>query len=291
LKPVDVFIIGAQKCGTTSLLRYLSEHSNILGHMQTEMTYFSVDSEYNKGYDRAWRRYYRSVNQSQSIVIAKNAHMYRNQEAIRRLKLHNPDCKIVFIIRNPVERAYSSYLMEKSSWGEEFSFDEIVDKYLGNESNWRNNIYFKLGIYHIYLEQIANYFKKNLIVLRLSELRDYPKETIRRIYLELRVNDQSLPNINKRYNVTKKVRSKWYAKQTAKILNEQNKIKKSIKILLPASTTNFMGNMLRFMNKSEKNYKPMSLHARKILTEFYRPHNHKLSLLLNDDLSNWNNKI
>ena len=130
MKPVDVFIIGAQKCGTTSLLRYLSEHSNILGHMQTEMTYFSVDSEYNKGYDRAWRRYYRSVNQSQSIVIAKNAHMYRNQEAIRRLKLHNPDCKIVFIIRNPVERAYSSYLMEKSSWGEEFSFDEIVDKYL-----------------------------------------------------------------------------------------------------------------------------------------------------------------
>ena len=256
--------------------------------MQTEMTYFSIDSEYNKGYDKAWTRYYKSVNQSQSIVIAKNAHMYRNLEAIKRLKFHNPDCKIIFIIRNPVERAYSSYLMEKSSWGEEFSFDEIVDKYLENKSNWRHNVYFKLGIYHNYLEQIVKYFKKNLIVLKLSELRDYPRETIRRIYLELKVSDQLLPDYNKKYNVTKKVKSKWFATKTSIILNEQNKIKKLIKILLPVSTTHFIRNMIIYINKSEKNYKPMPFETRKILTEFYRPYNDKLSSLLNDNFSNWN---
>ncbi len=288
MKPVDVFIIGAQKCGTTSLLRYLSEHPNILGHIQPEMTYFSRDSEYNKGYDRAWRRYYKSVNQSQSIVVAKNAHMYRNLKAIRRLKIHNPNCKIVFIIRNPVERAYSSYLMEKTSWGEEFSFDEIVDKFLENNSNWRHDVYFKLGIYHTYLEEIIKYFQINLIVLKLSELRDYPRETIRRIYLELKVSDQLLPDYNKKYNVTKKVKSKWFATKTSKILNEQNKIKKLIKSLFPVSTTNLMGNILRSINKSEKNYNPMSIQARKILTEFYKPHNDKLSSLLNDNFTNWN---
>jgi CRISPR/Cas system CSM-associated protein Csm2 small subunit len=128
-------------------------------------------------------------------------------------------------------------------------------------------------------------------VLKLSELRDYPRETIRRIYLELGVSDQFFPNFNKKYNVTKNVRSKWFAKQTARILNEQNKIKKSIKILLPVSTTNLMGNMLRSINKSEKNYKPMSFQTKKILTEFYRLHNDKLSSLLNDDFTNWNKII
>tara|TARA_Y100000034_G_C6563465_1_gene243923 strand:- start:65 stop:448 length:384 start_codon:yes stop_codon:yes gene_type:complete len=125
-------------------------------------------------------------------------------------------------------------------------------------------------------------------VLKLSELRDYPRETIRRIYLELKVSDQLLPDYNKKYNVTKKVKSKWFATKTSKILNEQNKIKKLIKSLFPVSTTNLMGNILRSINKSEKNYNPMSIQARKILTEFYKPHNDKLSSLLNDNFTNWN---
>jgi hypothetical protein len=287
LKPIDLFIVGGQKCGTTSLLRYLSQHPNILGHSQMEMTYFSIDSEYKNGFKIAWRQYYKQINTSKSFILGKNAHMYRNFKAITRLKIHNPNCVVLFLIRNPVDRAYSSYLREKSSWGEEYSFDEVVEKYLVDISNWRFRVYFELGIYHMFLEKIFEIFGENVKVIKFSELKDSPKVLIKNIYCELGIEDTFYPDFSKKYNVTKQSKSQWLAQQTSRILSEDNKLKITAKKYLPSSTTNMIGNALRSVNKSKKNYGPVSTNSRSILNEFYQPCNDKLSLLLKEDFSQW----
>ena len=49
-RPIDLMIVGAQKAGTTSLLRYLGNHSSICIHEKPEILFFLIDEEYQKGY-------------------------------------------------------------------------------------------------------------------------------------------------------------------------------------------------------------------------------------------------
>src|SRR5678809_829657 len=113
-RKIDLMIIGAQKAGTTSLQNYLNEHPEILGHPQIEFGYFKDDKTYENGYEKEFARHFTSgsVNTAKA-VIAKNTGMYDSDKALERLQQHNPDCKLVFIVREPVSRAYSSYSMEK----------------------------------------------------------------------------------------------------------------------------------------------------------------------------------
>ncbi|MDP6456597.1 MAG: sulfotransferase [Candidatus Marinimicrobia bacterium] len=286
---INAFIIGAQKCGTTSLLNYISEHDDILGHEQIEMSFFYKDEEYREGYEEAWRRYYHSSNGNNIVVIAKNAHMYRDEKAIERLYNHNPKCKIIFIVRNPVDRAYSSYLMEKNAWGEVSSFDELIIQTLKTKDDWRYRVYIELGIYHYHLQRIFKYFKNNVIVIRLDDLRTMPEQTVKNIYFELDVDDSFTPDLTKSYNVTTKVRSEWYAKKSAKILREDFYLKKVLKSILNDSFTYRLGQYLRKINRKNGAHQPMDSHTREKLVEFYKPHNARLSRMFNMDFSCWDN--
>ncbi|MDE0685767.1 MAG: hypothetical protein OXI63_22795, partial [Candidatus Poribacteria bacterium] len=73
---IQLMIVGAQKAGTSSLLRYLAQHPDIHTHAQPEMTFFLQDREYSRGYQWASAKYfageYDHAEVADKRLLAKN---------------------------------------------------------------------------------------------------------------------------------------------------------------------------------------------------------------------------
>ncbi|SMO87354.1 sulfotransferase family protein [Fodinibius sediminis] len=108
---VDFMVVGAQKCGTTSLAQMLSSHDAIVCCDKKEPMFFSsVDnwreelSDYHALFK--WREGALHYEASTSYTC----YPYHNRKIWEDLYAYNPDLKIIYIVRNPVDRIVSSYM-------------------------------------------------------------------------------------------------------------------------------------------------------------------------------------
>lgn len=107
----NFFIVGAPKCGTTALYKYLSDHPNIFMCTPKEPHFFATDlptkrqvetlNEYTQLFDEASEKH-------TAIGEASVWYLY-SDDAIQNIKSFNPDAKIIVMLRNPVDFVYSSY--------------------------------------------------------------------------------------------------------------------------------------------------------------------------------------
>jgi hypothetical protein len=102
----DFFILGAAKCGTSSLHAWLDQHSHIL--MSDPKEPFFFEAQYSKGLDFYWKMYYRHWNGEKIVGDARHRNLYFSYipERIHRV---NPNAKFIVLMRNPIERALSHY--------------------------------------------------------------------------------------------------------------------------------------------------------------------------------------
>lgn len=286
---IKMFIAGAQKAGTTSLKHYLGEHPEITTHHQKEFAYFYDDQEFNAGLDAAFKKYFDSNTEGKN-VIAKNAGLYVKEKGIKRLYDHNPDCQIVLILRNPVERAYSAYQMEKNYGNVSGNFGELKSLILnGQEEDWRYEFFIKMGMYVDYLQTIYSYFPKEQVSLfRFEDLTHNPTFITTQLFEKLRVDSAFVPNVEVKYNVTRKMRSAGYGRLLMKLLQNNNPIKKVARKIIPARHDYKIGEMLRNANKSSDRPEQITSEMRHILEQFYAPYNNELSKVTGLDFSIWN---
>lgn len=106
---VSIAIVGAPKCATTSLLRYLGQHPELHAHPQAECDYFLDHAEFERGWPAAHARYYPKDPGPPARLVAKRALMLYDADSIDRLLWHHPRVAVVALLRNPVDRAYSAY--------------------------------------------------------------------------------------------------------------------------------------------------------------------------------------
>ena len=128
----DFIIIGAQRAGTTSLFNYLAEHPDIHPSIPKETQYFSI--YFNKGL--SWYRSHfpltsnREVNnryQKQTFVSGEATPYYIfHPYAAKRIFDVIPNVRLIILLRNPVDRAYSHYQYEKQLDIEKLTFKEAV---------------------------------------------------------------------------------------------------------------------------------------------------------------------
>lgn len=172
---VDIMIVGAQKAGTTSLKNYLNQHPQIISHDQIEMTFFFNESEYSSG-ENFLKNHYRLLPNKERQIVAKHATLTRSEDAIKRLKEHNPDCKIIFLMRDPVSRTFSSYLMSKRNGTASEDFQQVLKIAFADHSHWYWRVFVKLSCYIEHLDLLKKYFPtENIIALRLEDLQSNPK--------------------------------------------------------------------------------------------------------------------
>lgn len=129
----DFLIIGAQKGGTTSLYSYLTEHPNIISARMKEVHFF--DQHFQKG--AAWYRghfptilqkYYAERILEDTFITGEGSPEYLfYPHPAKKAAALLPHVKLIALLRNPVDRAYSQY-RHNIHWGhEKLSFEEALD--------------------------------------------------------------------------------------------------------------------------------------------------------------------
>lgn len=100
------FLIGAKKCGTTALHHYLEQHPDVCMSRPKEPYYF--EAEYDRGTTFYFNRYFSHWQRERIVGEARHRHLFFPYAA-KTLFEFNPDAKLLAILRNPVERAVSSW--------------------------------------------------------------------------------------------------------------------------------------------------------------------------------------
>ncbi len=307
----DFFIVGAAKAGTTSLYWYLNEHPEIFMSPIKEPHFFSKDFNFNL-FRNEYKRVYESFNkdyfkqkelkfrhiayiddfndylklfQKAGDRIAGEAstgYLY-SKIAANEMKKLIPDAKIIIVLRDPVERAYSHFLM-KLREGEisNMNFlEEVLEDYNAPQKGWGiSHLYVELGLYYEQVKRFYNIFpESNIKVVLFDEFKKNENAVCKDIFKFLGVNENEYIDFSLKSNTAK------FPKYP--ILNLiAVKTGKFIKKFIPEKARKKMRENYNnfFMNKekpvlSEKDYG-------KIMS-FFIEDLEKLEQLINKDLSHW----
>lgn len=109
-------IIGAQKCGTTALHKFLSTHPQLLRPKIKEIDYFSCDIRFERGLNYYHKHFYfkKSSSESNQYSFEASPSYFSRPNAAQRIYNYNPEMKLIGIVRDPVERAFSAWNMYRN---------------------------------------------------------------------------------------------------------------------------------------------------------------------------------
>jgi Sulfotransferase domain len=185
----EFIIIGAQKCGTSFLYQLLVQHPHVKPSFAKEVHYF--DLNFRKG-DNWYRSHFPLQMRNSPKYITGEASPYYlfHPHAPRRASMVLPDAKLVVLLRNPVDRAYSHYQHQvkrgKGAGRETLTFEEAIEaeermlpgevsKMLQDEYyeslTHRTRSYLRRGIYVDQLLVWSSFFqRKQMLVLKSEDL-------------------------------------------------------------------------------------------------------------------------
>lgn len=216
----NFLIIGAQRSGTTSLYNYLIQHPNIISAMTKEVHFF--DLNFNKG--ASWYESQFNLNQktSNNKYITGEASPYYIFHPLvpKRVFELLSDVKLIVLLRNPIDRAFSHYWYEKQTGAEDHSFIDAINsepkrlegeeqKILQNHNYYsfthQNFSYLSRGIYVDQLKHWMSYFpRKQFLVIKSEDFFSATSDTLKKIFEFLDVQDFNLTSYEK-YNLGKYV--------------------------------------------------------------------------------------
>ena len=193
LRPLpDFLILGAQKAGTTALYAYLRWHPEITGPSFKEVSFF--DRHYAKG--ERWYRAHMPARRRSLVGEASPSYLF-HPLAPERVAAMLPGARLIVLLRNPVDRAFSHYQHEVVLGREPLSFEDAVDREDERmegelERMLRNPSYFSLAWWNYtylargrYAEQLERWFaafpREQLLVLFTEELSADTPATYRRV--------------------------------------------------------------------------------------------------------------
>ena len=204
--PPSVFIIGAQKAGTTSLLANLAKHPDVITPLQKELYYYSNSNTYSKG--MPWYlKQFSSSKYGKGINIDATANYLESEEAPQRLHADFPEAKIIILLRNPTERAFSQYKMAVKMGVEKLPFSKALEleperlaysknnyvKANGHDFGFQKLGYKTKGIYVSQLQNWLKYFDSSQIMLIQSEpFWANPKPSLKHVFQFLDLDSISM---------------------------------------------------------------------------------------------------
>ncbi|MDH3729075.1 MAG: sulfotransferase domain-containing protein [Myxococcales bacterium] len=204
---VDFLLIGAQKSGTTSLWKHIVAHPQTYLPATKEVEFFSDSQRFERGLDWYWQTYFEDAPPHACKGEATTQYMMFPQVPGR---IHDafPEVKLLALLRNPIDRAYSHYRMTAMRGHESRSFEECIAA-LQSASGADAPIdlhhdYLRLGEYGRILGNYLLRFERQQFCLVFTEdLEADPVTLIRKVYQFLEIDPDFCPdNIEKRFNVS-----------------------------------------------------------------------------------------
>jgi hypothetical protein len=185
---VDFIICGTQKGGTSALDVYLRGHPEICMAEKKEVHFFDNEDAFRDGTpDYAqYHSVFKLGLPSQILGEATPIYMYW-RDAPRRIWEYNPNVKLIVLLRNPIERAYSHWNMKRELGAEALSFWEAIQR---EPERCREALPYQHRVYSyvdrgFYLEQLRRLWsffpKEQVLVLKSDELKCQLVQTLQRV--------------------------------------------------------------------------------------------------------------
>ena len=290
---VDFIGIGADRSGTTWLANCLTEHPEICFSREKELYFFNdlvrhflkiTNPRYLRG-----MKWYKSFFDHCSATSIKGeftpTYMYC-RVAAERINLNFPDVKLIAILRNPVERAFSQYLHNvRGGVIREMSFEQALNEV---------DSYVEKGLYFKHLSKFYSIFpKENIKIVVMDDIKSDPVKVIKSVYEFLNLkNTEFLPaSVNKKVNIAMAAKWQWlnYAMTNVELfLKKHNGGDIILSYLERSGIRKLAFDIAHFINVRDLDeYPKLSKGTTKKLRKFFRPDIIKLEKLVKKDLRSW----
>ncbi len=244
----NFLVIGAPKAGTTSLYKYLQQHPQIYMSPVKEPSFFALEGEeldilpsgnHSVTNIDKYQSLFQGVAEEIAIGEASTTYLY-SPKAPERIKYYLPNVKLIAILRNPVDRAFSNYKMilrnkpsSLKSFSQEIENEQPNLVIRRQEKKRPITPYIAGGFYYNLLKRYFDIFDSSQIKIYLYE--DFTQNTIQvmqDIFKFLEINNTFLPDVSQKYNVSPK--------------KKENKAPKSSPSFLTSNKINFIKQLFGF---------------------------------------------
>jgi len=290
----DFFVVGTVKAGTTSLYSYLKQHPDVFVPAVKELHFFAREinpERFIRGYGKNDNAHIRFVKNEQEYL-----HYYRDADkklkgdfapsnlwsahAAREIHNVNPNAKIIALVRQPVERAFSHWLMDlKNGWAKD-SFVSSFEHFAASpEKHWGNNrLYKELSLYTNALQRYYDVFPPDqILVVDFDELTQNALSTFEKVLHFLELPPHALVE-TEAFNRSAMPR---YGALDAAYQNKT--LRRQIRKLLPAKAVRWMKQTLLSSERVSK----LSPNDRKHLMPHFEKDIERLGVMLNRDFNHW----
>ena len=268
----NFFIVGAPKAGTTSLYEYLSRHPEVympaaikepdyFSHeeiVQQQLYYKTTHVKDAKGY----KALFAGVTNQKAVGEASVSYLFYPQTANKIYKF-NPAAKIIIILREPVERAYSHYLMDYRLGLLDAAFEDIIFRKL--EHRYADMYFQQVVSLGEYAEQITRYLEvfspDQVKILFYDHLKTDPGGVMKSIFKFLEIDEAFPIDTSQRFNAHAAPKNGLVEK-----MYKMHHLRRSISQLVPEALKNSFRRV--FFKQSKK--PEISAEAKAYLTEHYR---------------------
>lgn len=314
----DFIIAGAAKSGTTALHNFLDQHPEIFMSRPKEPNFFLFSGEepefsdiesdeqlYRSSvglYERIKKNsitdeeaYLKLFDQATSFKVKGEASVLylSDPKAPARIKKYIPDVKLIVMLRNPVDRAFSSYMHMVLVGNETRSFKEALQQEpVDAENIWcgRGDYYIRAGFYARQLKGLFKHFdQQNIRIYLFDDFISSPEAIMSDIYRFLGVDESFQGDHSKKLNISGVPKSKFIYNSLTRLYRKfasTGKMKKMIHYFLPKKTRSKITAAIfeRSLNKPK-----MSQEDKEKLLSLYRKEILELQTLLDKDLTRWLN--
>lgn len=296
----NFLIVGAAKSGTTSIHYFLKQHPQIFMSTVKEPKFISAqfltfpfrgigDSDVEKTVCKdisSYRSLFEKVKDEKILGEASTDTLYYAEKSVEVIKktLGNP--KILIVLRNPVDRAFSNYIHLVKDGRENLSFADALDQEEYRiKNNWDYFWHYKsLGMYYQQVRSFLENFPEVQIFL-FEQLKENMAQLIKEVFTFLEVDaSYEIKNTETPLNVSGIPKNKVMQK----FLSTHNIFfRTGRKMLHDTFLEDPLAKFAANLRKKNLTRKKLDSGMRKSLVEFYRKDILKLSDLIHEDLSHW----
>lgn len=294
----NFLIVGAAKAATTTIHEYLKQHPNVFMTKRKEPCFFTFRNTTPKTYSTGRQvNFYSKLNDYQKLFDgsrefkikgeSSTPYLYFYEKTIKNIKEvidKHGGLKILIVLRNPIDRAYSQYSMKVRDGVEEMSFENAIkiEKKRMQENAHFDFFYLDRGLY---FKQVKGYLEnfKNVKIILFEDFKNNENLVLNDISDFLEVEQFKYSKLNK-LNISGTSKIRFITKI---IKGDFFVVRKVLGFFIPNRNKKQLINYLQ--RKNTKKGVPICENTKNELKDFYKKDIIKLERLINRDLAHWYN--
>ncbi len=185
---LEFILAGAQKSGTTALYYFLSKHPHIMMGDKEEMHFFDTEEIFSGPVDyELLHKHFPALRLSTIAGECTPIYIYW-KPAMERIWKYNPKIKLLIILRNPVDRAFAHWNMQRFKGREPLDFLQAVEeeKSRAREAaplQSRRYSYVDRGLYAGQIDRAFQFFPREQVkIIKFEDFRDKNRKTLDEIF-------------------------------------------------------------------------------------------------------------